>query len=311
MLGNYRFAALLVLYFALIVVDSGFCQTGTESPEAASQKSFDAVRSGRIDEFTRMMLPADLERFKKSMLVIVDMAKSKGQEEQLLQLFNVKTDDELRQLDAADFLSRLMKKTMPPDTAQMYANSTFEMLGHVMEGDDIAHCVYKLVIPDIMSKTSIASLKKVGSDWKLLLTSDQEKVLQALKARFETEPKTLLDFHIELKKVDFLGRTTKADTTYLVFRSTTNFAGAPVTKVGVLPVVKTDKDWSAIDFKDKPAVELLLTKKLTEMVDIAGKLTDAIEAARAADKDSSADNDSSKKQSEDAESVDEKTDSTN
>jgi hypothetical protein len=73
---------------------------------------------------------------------------------------------------------------MQPGAAEAMAGSSFDVVGHVMEGDT-AHVVYRLkmsVMGTQVTQTSVYSLLRDGGEWRGLLTGDIQNMVSGLRA---------------------------------------------------------------------------------------------------------------------------------
>ena len=256
----------------------GFCADAEDTPQSISEKSFAAMKVGKADEFAKLMLPSDLDRFKKSLLIIADMAKTKGQEDQIVGLFQAPDRKTLDELPPQEFLVRLMKKQFTPEVLELYSKATIKTLGVVKEGDDLAHCIYVLTIPEALTQTSVVSLRKEGTTWGMLLTSDIDKMMQMLKTQF-AQPGAEIKIDPELKSVKVLGSITSGDDTFVLIRTTTSVNGIDMEKVSPLAVKKTDAEYKLLAEADRAQLEKSIQKKLGAYIDASHR---AVELTREA-----------------------------
>lgn len=256
----------------------GLCAEAEVTPQSISEKSFEAMKVGKADEFAKLMVPSELERFKKSLLVIADLAKTKGQEDQIVGLFQAPDRKTLDELPPSEFLVRLMKRQFTPEVLELYSKATIKTLGVVKEGDELAHCIYVLTIPNALSKTSVVSLKKEGSTWGMLLTSDIDKMMQMLKIQF-AQRGAELKIDPELKSVKVLGSITSGDDTFVLIRSTTSVNGVDMQKVSPLAVKKTDAEYKLLGEADRAELEKSIQKKLGAFIEATER---ALESTREA-----------------------------
>ena len=160
-----------------------FPQTGrgappqSSSPEAVVSKAIDAVNHGRIDEFVSAMHPESLEEFRTAVVATIDDAVERVGEAKLLESFpGVKTVDGLKALDGPRlFADIIRRKASDPSLKKSLANTKTDVFGHIAEGNDTAHVVYrtrmKLGETDIM-RLNVATLRKSGSAWKMMIPEE-------------------------------------------------------------------------------------------------------------------------------------------
>jgi len=267
---NELFLAALFCATVTLTPPPVFCADETQvTPKDFSEKSFAAMKEGKTEEFAKMMLPSELERFKSSLLSVTDMAKSKGQEQQMLMLLQVPDRSTLDKLPAEEFLVRLMKRQMTPDVLELYKKADFKSLGVVAENDDTAHCIYIIDVPDLVKKTSVVSLKKSSTGWGMLLSGDIDKMMQMLKLQFAQNPTDPLSMKPELKAVAIIGSIIDGDAAYVLIRSTTAMNGIEMHKVAVVPIIKSDPEFKLISENKKPELEKAIQKRVGLFVDLA------------------------------------------
>ncbi|MCC6979449.1 MAG: hypothetical protein IT343_14085 [Candidatus Melainabacteria bacterium] len=274
-------AALICGSLSLMPIPAFSKSAEQTTPQSISEKSFAAMKAGKADEFAKLMVPSELERFKTSLLMIADMAKSKGQEAQIVGLFQTPDRKSLDELPPQEFLVRLMNKQFTPEMTELYSKATIKTLGVVKEGDELAHCVYVLNIPDMINKTSVVSLKKEGSTWGMLLTSDIDKMMQMLKLQF-AQSGGELKINPELKSIKVLGSITDGDNTFVVIRSTTAVNGIDLDKVSPIEVRKTDPEYKLLGEADRAELEKSIKQKLGAYIDVARRAVELSKEAAAA-----------------------------
>lgn len=72
---------------------------------------------------------------------------------------------------------------MNPEVSSALATSKSQILGHVLEGPDTAHVVYRMTAKTqgiTVTKVAVMPVKKVGASWGGLLTGDVEGMAAAL-----------------------------------------------------------------------------------------------------------------------------------
>lgn len=160
------------------------------SPEKTTARATEALRENRIADFAKEMHPEALKSFKSAILEVIDAAEKVGREDELLPLFKDATAlSDLRKLDdEAFFVSFYEGATrLQPRLRDAMKGMTIEVLGHVKEGTDLLHVVYRGTAKsgDLkVSKLSVMSMKPNGDRWGLLLTSDLEVLAATLKRQF-------------------------------------------------------------------------------------------------------------------------------
>ena len=77
-----------------------------------------------------------------------------------------------------------------PRLHDAFRGTTLDVIGHVPEGEDLIHVVYRGTVTQggiKVSKMSVVSLKAKGDDWGMLLTGDIENIAVMLKRQFDAK----------------------------------------------------------------------------------------------------------------------------
>jgi hypothetical protein len=183
------FAALVLLL--VFPATPALGQTGKDdSPEAAARKALVALKEDRLDDFAKAMHPEALKRFKTLMVAIVDAAAKEGKEKSVLALFSgVSGSEELKKLNDTDFFVSFYRglTRLRPEMKDLVAGAELQTLGHVMEGKETAHVVYRMTTKlegATITKMNVMSLQRTADGWALLLSGDIEGVADLLKHKF-------------------------------------------------------------------------------------------------------------------------------
>ena len=141
-----RKAILLITALAVLLTCPVLQAVAADTPEAAAMAYMTALKQNKIDEFVAMMHPDALAQFKKMMMPVVILAAEKGKEKPIMQLFKGVPDAKaLAALSPAKVFKAFYEGllVMVPNLRQILAGSKMQALGHVNEGSDIAHVVYR------------------------------------------------------------------------------------------------------------------------------------------------------------------------
>lgn len=147
------------------------------SPQAVVSKALDAVNHGRIDEFVAAMDPDSLEELRAAVVGSLDEAVQKAGEARVLQSFpGVKTVKDLKALDGRRLFTGILRRQLSdPGTKAAVANTRIDVYGHISQGDDTAHVVYrsrmKLGETDIV-RLNVSTLRKSGKTWKMVIPEE-------------------------------------------------------------------------------------------------------------------------------------------
>lgn len=180
-----------LLLLATLLVPSGSSRLAAqgsarvaEPPESVATRYGAALRAGDWDAIARMMHPAATAQFRSLFTPILASDKS-GQAAQAL--FGVSTSAEFAKLADVEMFARFLRNVMAQQGLRdMMSGSTMTVIGHVPEGPDTVHVVYRLhMTMDSLSiaKTDVLSMRKNGSSWGVLLSADLEGMAAALRRR--------------------------------------------------------------------------------------------------------------------------------
>jgi hypothetical protein len=163
------------------------------SPEAAVTKYVEALAAGDIDLMAQAMHPEALATFRATMQPIVDIAeKNEGAASEMLQLFDgVTSIAQLKKLSDTKFFVSFYKgvASLQPSLAEGLREAEIDVLGHIDEGDDLAHVVYRVTaMPDAGAKqTEVVSLRRTKTGWGVLLTGEFEGMAESMRQSFEAQ----------------------------------------------------------------------------------------------------------------------------
>lgn len=163
---------------------------GGKSPEAVAARALSALKESRIADFGRAMHPEALKQLKSTLLAVVDAAEEKERVDEILSLFkDAESAADLRKLDDVAFFTAFFEGAMEkqPRLRNALRGMTLDVIGHVAEGADVIHVVYRGTVTQgevKVSKMSVMSLKANGDDWGMLLTGDIENMAAMLKLQF-------------------------------------------------------------------------------------------------------------------------------
>jgi len=253
-------SALLILLLSPMKSPAG---PDDRSPEAVVREATDGVNHGRTEEFAKAMHPEALRQFRAAMSAVVDAAAKDGKADQVLRLFpSVKDVQELKKLDDVTFFADFLRAVTGRDPAlkSALAHSKIEVLGHVAEGKETAHVVYRMSTKvdgtDFEGLVLVASLRKDGPRWRMLLSGDVEAMTLMMKQRSVSKP-AVPDF--KAMKVQPLGHLLEGkENAHLVYRTVTPFGDASLKKINVLSVKKTDPGWKVVRDGNSEAIITLI-----------------------------------------------------
>ena len=166
----------------------------TEEPEEVAHLYIRAMADARMNVVADQMHPSALDRFKGITTEIAASIESAPPERKppakmVSALFGDDGLTGVKDLPPRDVFVRLMSNltTLVPQIRAMHAGSEYQVLGHVIEGGNLAHVVFRATLAQgehEMTKMSVLSLKRDGEHWKVLLTDDLENLVTGLGKRF-------------------------------------------------------------------------------------------------------------------------------
>ena len=161
-------------------------QERVETPEAVTRQYGAAMRTNDWIGAAELMHPEALAKFRRMFLPLVK-ADSTGQLCQ--RLFAASSASELAGLPDAELFARFFRTLVSgaPELRGMFAGSDLVPIGHVLEGNDIAHVVFRMKVAAedgvTLTKVQAVSLRRAGLTWRVLLSGDFEGLATAIARR--------------------------------------------------------------------------------------------------------------------------------
>jgi hypothetical protein len=169
-----------------------------EPPEEVAHIYIRAMADARMNVVADQMHPSALERFKGIMTEVADAivaapADRKPPAKMVNALFGDEGPGIVKELPPREVFVRFMSNltTFVPQIRSMHAGSEYQVIGHVLEGGNLAHVVFRATLAQgdhEMTKMSVLSLKRDGEHWKVLLTDDLENLVSGLGKRLAAPP---------------------------------------------------------------------------------------------------------------------------
>jgi hypothetical protein len=169
-----------------------------ETPEEVAHRYIRGLADQQLNVVADSMHPAALERFREilgSIATAIEAAPPdrKPPEKMVNALFgdnglgSVKTDA------PRDVFVRFMSNltTFVPQIREMTAGSEYQVIGHVDEGN-MAHVVFRATLKrgqTELTKMDVLSLKRDGSEWRMMLTDDLADLISGLGRQLATPPR--------------------------------------------------------------------------------------------------------------------------
>jgi len=151
-----------------------------ETPESVAKAYFSALQAGDWAKCASFMHPEALASMKSSFAMVINADKSG---EAGKSIFGLKNNAEFSELSDAAVFAKLMDfiAGAVPDIKTALSASTNSVLGKVVEGADLVHIVFRSSIKlqgAEATQVDLISLKKSGTTWRALLTSDMEELFE-------------------------------------------------------------------------------------------------------------------------------------
>ena len=179
----------LCVLLAVLLLPAGLpAQAPTETPEQVVRQYTEAMRGGEWQTAARLMHPEALEQFRRMLLPAFE-TDTPGRELRD-QFSDGMASSRIRHLSDTTFFERFFRgmMTLSPELLGVVQGAEIAMVGHVSEGEDIAHVVYRMQMKmDELSVTrlDVMSVKRHGDTWRALLTGSMEGLAAALARRRE------------------------------------------------------------------------------------------------------------------------------
>lgn len=171
---------------------------GQETPEEVAHRYIRGLADQQMNLVADTMHPGALERFKSILGSIARAVESvpadrKPPERMLNALFGENGLAAVRTDPAREVFIRFMSNltTFVPQIREMTAGSEYQVIGHVEEGN-LAHVVFRATLRRgevELTKMDVLSLKREGTEWKVMLTDDLSDVIIGLGRQLAAPPR--------------------------------------------------------------------------------------------------------------------------
>lgn len=161
-------------------------QERRETPEQVTRQFGAAMRANDWVGTAQLMHPDALAHFRAMFLPIL-RADTSGQ--LCERLFATTSSAELAALPDAELFARFFRTLVSgtPELGGMFAGADMVPVGHVLEGDDVAHVVFRMKVAAddgvTITKVQAMSLRRSGVTWRVLLSGEFEGLAAALARR--------------------------------------------------------------------------------------------------------------------------------
>lgn len=182
----------LALAFAALTLSARAAAT----PEEVARGYMDAVKAADMEHVGVFMHPAALEKFKGILVQLaevignVDAETDPKKNTAIKILFGEEKPQTVKDAAAkglfVHFLTNLSQAM--PMLRQMLNDSTYDFIGHVDEGGNQTHVVYRATLTTggtAVTKMEVLTLKRDGEEWRVMLTGDIESFVGGLTRQLQ------------------------------------------------------------------------------------------------------------------------------
>ncbi|HEX6038482.1 hypothetical protein [Longimicrobium sp.] len=174
--------ALPALLVALLAFAPGL--RAQDTPEQVVQQYFDTFVRGDYAANVALMHPDALTDLQEMMSGMVALVGTEGDDGQLREMFGVQSMEEFNRLTPAQLFERLLRWQLDkPEMREVLSGAQTTVLGHVMEGDSLAHVVYRMrmeVGAMSVDQVQVAPVKQSNGQWRVLLTGTFAGMMNAV-----------------------------------------------------------------------------------------------------------------------------------
>lgn len=172
----------LIIAILLLSTSPAFAKTASET----ATYYFNVLKQKDYDRAATFFDPAALGEFRQ-MMSFVNEIPDEGQQQFFTTFFGLEASREsISKLSDANFFASFLRAAM--EQAETVGGVNFgkmEVLGEVMEGKDVVHVVTrnKVSVGEIeVEAMEVVSFKRIGSEWKALMSGKIKGLASQLKA---------------------------------------------------------------------------------------------------------------------------------
>lgn len=181
-----RLSASLTAAAAVVTVAlAGPVRAQEHAPESVAASYLSAMQASDWTSMAGLMHPDALHQLREYLAPL--FASTVPEAEAFRQQFlGVRTAAEAAALTDTTVFTNFVRalNARNPTAAQALGTARIEQIGHVIEGPDVAHVVYRATLDvEGMSVTNVGvmTLKRAGDGWGVLLTGDYSALATALR----------------------------------------------------------------------------------------------------------------------------------
>jgi hypothetical protein len=168
---------------ALAVLAFAPALAAQETPEQVVQRYYETFRTGDFSGNVALMHPDALAEMKETMEGLASFPGA-TEEPEFAAMFGVRTVAELQALPADTLFARILRKQMQDEGMREVVQAMqVSVLGHVAEGDSLAHVVYRMRMSlgeMQVDQVQVAPLRQSNGQWRVLLTGSLAGMMNAV-----------------------------------------------------------------------------------------------------------------------------------
>jgi hypothetical protein len=146
------------------------------SPRAVAERVLASLARKDADAFTRDVHPEAIAAFRTNVVRILEQSATPDQRAQGLKFFGgARSVDELKKMPAERVFVAYMRGVFGRMPAAPELRITNSVIGEVLEGDALAHIVYRSRVTsakESVANVTVLSLRRTPGGWKALLDGD-------------------------------------------------------------------------------------------------------------------------------------------
>lgn len=169
-------------FLLLAVATLGAPAMAQESPESVATALTEALQTGDFEHAARLMAPDAIADFRD---LIIQLAELDSSGEFAEALFDGDAPDDFDAVSPEQAFAGFMRVLMAgsPELFGMMSTMRVEVIGHVMEGDDLAHVVTRNqgeMLGVEYEAVDVVSVRLVDGQWRALLKQDLKMALEMM-----------------------------------------------------------------------------------------------------------------------------------
>ncbi|HEX6534176.1 MAG TPA: hypothetical protein VF041_06240 [Gemmatimonadaceae bacterium] len=156
--------------------------SAADTPEAFARRYIVTLTAGDYAANAKLMHPSALASIRRFVTVLGEKDPSGAT---LKQLLDVPDTAAVRALTDEQVYERFLRRTMGAQAglAEAMRSAKVDVLGHVDEGADVTHVLYRLrlTVEGVeMRKVDVLTLRRAGAEWRAMLSADIDNLVARL-----------------------------------------------------------------------------------------------------------------------------------